>query len=254
MRLEAYTCYLNHHPDEKAQTIVNDHRRKKLATYASHGQHGIDQKRRTKARTGTSRSHILKKQITVEPVAERMEPGKPQGHQLRDKPGILSDCCPWSRRDFEPGDRNTIIMPIRQRRFGLIRMLDAIRIPVAIARGTIVIMPIIMILPIPKHLRTLLIAIRLLCAQRPVLVIEVEFQFGEGCIAADEAEELEDRPVATIPDVSHQIIQELFAIFESLEFALDTAPATLVAGPVDDAFEAVFGAVLAGRFPGTLSS
>lgn len=97
-------------------------KKEKLATYTRHGQHGIDQEWRTESRLEIPRSHILKKEITVEPVAERMEPSEPQRHQLRDKLGILSDRRPWSRRDIEPGciglklsiEDVRIIMPIQR--------------------------------------------------------------------------------------------------------------------------------------------
>ena len=127
-------------------------------------------------------------------------------------------------------------------------------IPIPIASSAIIIMIMNMIVPSPEHLRTLPIAIRLLRAQRPVLLIEVEFQFGEGCITADEVEQLEDRPVAAIPEHGDQVQQEFLAIFEGFELALDAAPATLVAGSVDGALEVVFDAVLAGRFSGALDS
>lgn len=131
-------------------------------------------------------------------------------------------------------------------------MLDLI--PISIAISTVIIIIIKIIIQSSEHLRTLLIAIRLLRAERPVLFIEVEFQFGEGCITAYEVEQLEDRLVAAIPEHCNQVQQEVFAIFEGFELALDAAPAALVAGSVDGAFEVVFAAVLAGRFSGALGS
>lgn len=189
-----------------------------------------------------------------------MEPSEPQGHQLRDKPGIRSDRRPWSRRDIEPGYIGLKLSSIEdvriissiQGRFRLIQMLDLIPIPIAI--GAIIIMIINIIIQSPEHLRTLLIAIRLVRVQHLVLFIEVGFHFGEGCITADEVEQLEDRPVAAIPEHCDQVQQEVFAIFEGFELALDAAPAALVAGSVDGAIAVAFVAVLAGRFSGALGS
>jgi hypothetical protein len=170
--------------------------RRTETTYTRIGQDGIHQKGRTKFRVQRPRLHVPQKQLSIDPVIERMNPRKPQRNQMRYKLVIRGDSRPRGRRHTEQGLYESPLRventPPRPRPHWLK----------------------------PLYLIAYFDELRCLLQLGLQLRIYVELDFGQGGVAADEVEELNGAPSAALAEDADELNQELLLLFELVDLAL----------------------------------